>query len=403
MRQISENIRELLERDFVTTKYTVSLTIPATTGTPSYPETTLYYANGEGIVVDGVSYTDKLREVGTIRFSLGAAPDNTEITLENVSRDLGFILTDTERVIDGSEVTIKKIYKLDDNTWEPLTLFVGQVTDVVIDHEKIKLTLVSDMSKRGTNVGNTSATQRCILVFNANGSGVGEECGWKTSMPGNASTCDHTVDGDNGCRAHGNLARIGAVPAFTAIGSIGSGSSGGGTGYDDNSGGWVSGNCVYPDAFVLCLDDEGKRLWTKAYQLKDTSTLVSIDEFGELTTTTLITSSKGTTTTLYTVVTENGYSISCSPSHPFITSLEDTLGTPCYKLQVEDSILSLDFFGQKIEEDKIVSIEKIEHSCNVILLQLEEPRHIYVGGNTVDGGILFHNMKPKFTDPLLTD
>ncbi len=396
MRIFSDTIQAILDRGYGETRDAIKLVLPATA---ELPEIELHYTNGEDITVDGVVYQNKLRSVGTVRFSLGSAPDNTEIVLENLTRDLGFVLTDGERVVDGAEVTVSKMFKNDSDAWEELVLFIGQVVDTKIDHEKISLSIVSDMSKRGTSIGNKTATQRCIWVFNKDGSGIGPQCGWQTSQPGDPDECDHTVDGEKGCISHGNLHRIGAVPAFTAISE--------GSGYDANHGdGWGDGTgggwCVHPDTYILCESETHERYWVQAFRIRAGESLVSLDRFGDFVKANVVKQTKGTTTKLHTVTTEAGYSVMCSPTHPFITSLEDTKGTPCYKLKEGDSVLSTEFLGKKYIEDTIATIEIVDYSCNVILLQLEEPNHIYIGGATTDGGILFHNLKPFTSEPFST-
>ncbi len=42
----------------------------------------------------------------------------------------------------------------------------------------------------------------------------GPRCGWAIGMPGNAASCDYSLDGANGCVAHGNEDRFGATPSL---------------------------------------------------------------------------------------------------------------------------------------------------------------------------------------------
>src|SRR5690349_9586026 len=182
MRTVSDAIKRVLRADYGETRDVAIITIPAQ-ATPPISETVLYLANGEGIVIDSQLYSNKLRSVSSIKFSMGHAPDTATITVENVSRELGLLLTDTERIIDGAKVEIKRAFRIADGTLEAVTLFVGQVKDIKIDQEIVEITINSDMSKRGTSVAGRTLTQRCIWVFNKNGSGVGPQCGWQTTQP----------------------------------------------------------------------------------------------------------------------------------------------------------------------------------------------------------------------------
>lgn len=393
MRNVSQAVQTVLDSDYGETRDVVIITIKEQIE-PPFPETILYYANGEDVSIGGQDYDNKLRGIGTIKFSLSSSPDNAEINLENVSRELGFVLTDTTRIFDGASVEIKKAFKISDGTFEPVTLFVGQITDTKVNQELITFNVVSDMNRRGTSVAGRTVTQRCIFRFNVNGSGIGPNCGWQTTQPGDPLSCDHDLNSLNGCRSHGNVHRFGGVPAFTAITP--------GNGYEPNTGtGWGSGSgggwCVHPDTWLLCESKLG-RYWVKASAVKEGEEFLSLDKFNKFVQTKVINVNKGITTHIYTLITKKGYELRCSPSHPVITSFEDVLGTPCHTLQVGSTVLVSGFSSKTAEEDKIESIEFVEHSCNVILFQLEEPLHIFVAGNTQEGGILSHNVKPLWTD-----
>jgi hypothetical protein len=88
MRTLSQAIRNVLAKEYGETRDVAIITIPEQQGAIVYPETTLYFGNGEGIVLDGKAYQNKLRSISAIKFSLGKAPDNADISIENVSRDL---------------------------------------------------------------------------------------------------------------------------------------------------------------------------------------------------------------------------------------------------------------------------------------------------------------------------
>ena len=53
-----------------------------------------------------------------------------------------------------------------------------------------------------------------ILAANPNADLPGIQCGYI----GPLTTCDHTIDGANGCQAHGNLVRVGTFPGIDSSG-----------------------------------------------------------------------------------------------------------------------------------------------------------------------------------------
>lgn len=396
MRDLSLAIQTVLNSYEGVTKDVVEITIKAQPQLdPPLAEQTLYYANGEGVTIDEQLYENKLRAVGTIKFALSSSPDNCDITIENVSRDLGFILTNTTRIFDGASLIVKRAFKIEDGTFEPVTLFVGQIADTKIDQETINFTAVSDMNKRGTSVAGRTVTQRCIWKFNVNGSGVGPNCGWQTTQAGDPLSCDHNLDSVNGCRSHGNVQRYGGVPSFTAIT---------GNGYDPNDGnGWGNGSgggwCLTPDSLVLC-EYKKERFYLEARQIVEGENLVTIDNFGNMLTTKVVEASVGHTTELITITTKNKYSITCSPSHPIITDFLDNKGTASNLLNKGDKVLVYDYANNKNFVDTIKSIEVTQTNSEVIMFKLEAPFHRYLGGNSKNGFVWSHNRKPFGVYPI---
>ena len=394
MRTLSQAIKDVLAAEYGETRDVVIITIPAQYGAVNYPETTLYLANGEGVVVDGKTYENKLRAISSIKFSLGKAPDNADLTLENVSRELGFTLTDFQRMLDGSKVVIKRAFKVPSG-WESNTLFVGYIRDVRVSFDVININVTSDMSRRGTSVAGRTITQRCIFRFNTNGSGIGPLCGWVTSQPGNALSCDKGLDTPNGCQSHGNQHRFGGVPAFTVVNT--------GNGYDTGSGGdttWGSGPgggwCISVDSWVLT-ERGGKKVWIRAYDLHDGDYLISIDKFGRFVPTKVHKVTPANTSKLYTISTVLGYSLSCSPTHRVMQHYSREDGVAVNTLKEGDEVLCYDFKEHSHLIDTIESIETIKRSSIVLQLELDD-HHLFMAGRETLGAIVSHNLKPIFTD-----
>lgn len=394
MRQLSQAIKDVLNADYGETKDVVIITIPEQV-TPPIAETVLYLANGEDITIDSQLYSNKLRNISNIKFTMGHAPDTATIVVQNVDKELGVILTDTDRFLDGAKAEIKRAFKIADGTFETDTLFVGQVKDIKVTQEAVEISIVSDMSKRGTSVAGRTLTQRCIWVFNKNGSGVGPQCGWVTTQPGDPLACDHDLDSAGGCKGHGNQHRFGGVPAFTALGA--------GNGYDPNSGGgWGSGSgggwCIHPDSWVLCINSQNLKHWIQAFAVTEHDWVVTMDKFGKTKKTRVNNVIKGTTTQIISINTSKGFSLKCSPTHPIITHFNDDVGTPAQNLKVNDRVIVGTLDEGKFMADIISSIEVLEMSCNVMIFELSQPYHIFVAGETKKGGILSHNTKPIFTN-----
>lgn len=398
MRQLSDAIKDVLAQGWAETKDVIIITIPEQFGATHYPETVLHFANGDGIFIDGFEYENKLRNIGAIKFALNKTPDSASFTIENVSRSLGFSVTDFQRALDGSQVVIKRAFKTTAVDWETDIIFVGFIRDTKVDQQQIEVSLSSDMNRRGTSVANIPLTQRCILKFNVNGSGVGPVCGWLTSQPGNPLSCDKGLETPNGCQSHGNQHRFGGVPSFTAITSSNgydiTGGGGGGGGWGDGSGG---GWCIAQKSLVL-IEREGKKLWTKAIDLTCDDTLVSIDGEGNFVPTKIVKISLGTVPKLYTIVTRKGYSLSCSGEHGVMQKYTKVDPVAIKELFCGDEVLVYDFESHIHFKDEIIGYVINEKDNLVVSLQLESPYHLFMASDTEDGAIVSHNVKPIFTN-----
>lgn len=393
MRELSNAIKAVLAQDWGETKDVVTITIPPQFGTTTYPETTLYFANGEGIFIDGVQYENKLRNISAIKFSLNKSPDNASFLIENVSRSLGFSITDFQRALDGSKVEIKRAFKVSPTEWESDIMFVGYISDTKVDQQQIEVSLRSDMNRRGTSVAGTPLTQRCIAKFNVNGSGTGPICGWTITQPGNPLSCDKGLDTPNGCQSHGNQHRFVGVPPFTTLDTS--------NGYDYSGGGWGEGSgggwCIAQSSYVL-IEKLGSKLWIQAHELEVGNFIISIDGDGNFVPTRLLSIQTGTVDELYTLVTKSGYKLSCSGEHGVMQQYTSANAVEAKTLFCGDEVLVYDFDSHKHFKDEILGYMKTGGVALVSSLQLEAPNHLFMAGDTEDGAIVSHNVKPIFTN-----
>lgn len=215
-RDISSTIKAVVDAQYgAETHDVVDITLPAS---GLLPAITMHCSGKTGLVVDGNVYQNILRSLGTIKYSLGGNADATSMTIENVSQNFGVLLTDTERILDGASIVIKRAFLVDPstNTYESDVLFNGIVDGVKIDEEVVSLSVVSDMSQRGARIGNLQITQKCRWTFNKNASGIGPNCNWQLAQGGDPLDCDLVFDSPDGCLGHNNQHRFGGVPTLLA-------------------------------------------------------------------------------------------------------------------------------------------------------------------------------------------
>jgi hypothetical protein len=217
-RRLTPTIRAVLDAGYAQTHDIMDITLPATGALSSV---TLHCGGSKGLTVDGNLYLPVLRSINQIKMSLGGNSDMAEATLENVSRTFGAVLADTERPLDGATVVIKRAFLIDENTdtYESVIIFNGVIQNVKVDQNLVTLSILSDMNKRNAKLGNKQITQKCLAVFNVNGSGVGPECGWRSGGPGNPTdqvgdplNCNKVFDSPDGCLGHANQHRFIGVP-----------------------------------------------------------------------------------------------------------------------------------------------------------------------------------------------
>ena len=241
-RDISATIREMLDRDYGETHDVVDIILPLRPGETEDSRVKYYLAAASNLSFNGNAYQPLLRAIGTIKFSLGKAPDSSDITLENVSKTFGYTLSDTTRRLDGAKVIIRRLFRTSAPDWEGIDLFYGYIRDVKITQDTVSVSIVSDMSRRSAQVASRSVTQRCIWTFR------GAECGWTPDQPGNSTFCNKVFEHEEGCSGHSNQPRFGGVPTLspkiqeiinTGTGIIDGGSTDGGYGYGDNTDGTI--------------------------------------------------------------------------------------------------------------------------------------------------------------------
>jgi hypothetical protein len=104
----------------------------------------------------------------------------------------------------------------------------------------------------------------------------------------------------------------------------------------------------------------------------------------------------GETSRVYTLTTENGYMLRCTPSHPIIRGYADDKGTPAALLTCGDSVLVYNSDAGQVELDRIAAIEYLDHREPVRMFHLKEGgSHTFAAGMNGKGGILSHNIKPR--------
>lgn len=235
MRNVSNEILDVINSKGYSSYWLVDLHLP-TQG--DIPAVDLYISDSE-VKANGHTYKPLLRvQKPRMIQTLGRAPDGGSITIDNIEGTIGQALLARGRNFEGAKFVLWKAFLLQNDQLGIDKWMEGDIRSASISEsdQTITFQLNSDLLKRQSVMGAWMLSQRCIVPFNKDGllSPAESRCGWQVAQGGVPESCDKTEDGQNGCRAHGNLHRIVAVPAITAslnVTTLPGGMGGGGGGF----------------------------------------------------------------------------------------------------------------------------------------------------------------------------
>jgi hypothetical protein len=234
MRVLSTEIQTVLNSKGYSSYWLADIHLPAQGDLPAHD----FYISDSAVYANGHYYQPLLRnQKPRMMQSLGKAPDGGSITIDNIEGEIGRSVLARGRDLTGAKFVLWKAFLLEGEKLGLDKWMEGEIRAALIaeSDQTITFQLNSDLLRRQSVMGAFMLSQRCIVPFNIGGalSPAESRCGWQTAQGGNPDFCDKSEDGENGCRAHGNLHRMAAVPAVAAsshISTIPFG-DGGGTGF----------------------------------------------------------------------------------------------------------------------------------------------------------------------------
>jgi hypothetical protein len=229
MRQVSPEIQSVISSKGYSSYWLFDVHLPVQGALPAED----FYLSDSAVLANGHFYQPLMRnQKPRMIQTLGKAPDGGSIVVDNIEGEIGQALLRRGRNFVSARFVLWKAFLLGDGQLGVDKWMEGEIRAATVSEsdQTIIFQLNSDLLKRQSIMGAWMLSQRCIVPFNKGGalSPAQSRCGWQTVQGGDANFCDKTEDGENGCRAHGNLHRIVAVPAVAATSNIG---TGGGTGF----------------------------------------------------------------------------------------------------------------------------------------------------------------------------
>lgn len=139
-----------------------------------------------------------VRDMGAVTLSDGRAQDGADLGLQNTQNTYSVLLAEATRRLHPAPALIKRAIRIADETYEADTLVTGFARFDSVDGQNAKITVTSDMSRRGLDVI-VPITQRCRHVYKGPG----------CESPDTSPTCSRIFDdADNGCAAKDPAPRI---------------------------------------------------------------------------------------------------------------------------------------------------------------------------------------------------
>ena len=129
----------------------------------------------------------------------------TTVTVANVDKTISSYLEQHGGLLD-QEVVIRIVHQ--SNLTNAVLESNFTIREVSATEESVSFRLSQHPFLEIELPHQTYYRHRCRWAF------AGTECGWQSSQGGNATSCDKTLDGPNGCAAHNNKARFGGIPGI---------------------------------------------------------------------------------------------------------------------------------------------------------------------------------------------
>ena len=123
---------------------------------------TAYYFAEDEIVFQGNTYLPHLILDSPIKYSQALQSNPVTVKLQNVSLEMAAVLKAQQSDMQGVEVTLRRLFlKVNDF----VTLFVGVITQMDIDEQRVLLTLDGDLDPTASTVPTRTYSQLCMWNF----------------------------------------------------------------------------------------------------------------------------------------------------------------------------------------------------------------------------------------------
>lgn len=330
--------------------------------------------------IDSRTYTADLRKAGELKQSISSPPNRVNVTIQNVDKVFGEIVTDEDLV--KATAVVGRYYADDDatNPAEWVELFRGEARPIGLDENEVTLEVLHDLVAAGYCIADASLAENCQWVYKHAGT-----CGFA----GAAATCNkkrRSLDGCEGKIVSGtttNEYRFGGMEfpdIQTATTPLGGDDGSGGGGYEDpycprlDQYVLVKGEGAYPEPLLVVDLTDQHMLYnpiTRTFHYIRDLRIVKDQCIWQLSA-------------------ANGVESYSSGTHRVLPYREHLTGERVCDLMPTDPLLT---WADGLADSTIHTVCNTWEDADVMKIEMEDG-HIYCAGDTDEGFVVCHNSKP---------
>lgn len=170
---------------------------------PNETETLYLCSDSVAVVYDGITWQPFPFEVGPIDEDSGGTLSGVQITVANVTREIGALVERNRGFVDAA-VNLTLIHRSHADYTRPLATGAFRVQRSTVAEDVCSFTIGNDDLIKFESPAGRFFRGRCRWAYKS------AECGYS----GGLATCDRTLRSSNGCEAHANQERFGGFPGI---------------------------------------------------------------------------------------------------------------------------------------------------------------------------------------------
>lgn len=163
--------------------------------------------NPAPVTFDGETYQPRLVQIDQVQLDSRGGQASVQVTVGNVGREVSAYLETVE--VRGARVTIKYVNSA--TLADPTAIFIEERYEIQAVRVAGDISVIFTLGRE--RVASTLLPAARFYRDHCRWLYKGSQCGYA----GPLASCDHILEGANGCRAHSNIPRFGGYPLLTNV------------------------------------------------------------------------------------------------------------------------------------------------------------------------------------------